>query len=72
MDKLVAVWEKTRLPKGLAIGERKYFFRQDRARHFANRKPDMSFLVYDEEQLGLEQYLEQLQAYAEKFRQDAF
>ena len=60
---LVAVWEKTRLPKGMSTPEKKFFFQQDRARHFAFRRPDMTYLIYDEQLLGLEKYLEQLQDY---------
>ena len=71
-DKLVAVWEKTRLPKGMNTADKQYFFRQDRARHFANRKPDMSYFIYDEQQLDLEGYLEKLKAYTEKFKKDSF
>lgn len=71
-NKLVSVWEITRLPKGMSTPDKKYFFRQDRARHLANRKPDMSYFIYDEEQLDLEGYLEKLKAYTEKFRNDSF
>jgi len=71
-DKLVNVWEKTRLPKGMSTADKKYFFRQDRARHFANRKPDMSYFIYDEQQLDLEGYLEKLRAYTETFKNDSF
>jgi len=72
LNNLVQVWEKTRLPKGLETAEKKYFYQQDRARHFANRKPDMSFLIYDEQQLDLEGYLEKLKAYTEKYKKDSF
>ena len=68
LNHVVTVWEKTRLPKGMSTADKKYFFQQDRARHFANRKPDMSFLIYDEQQLDLEGYLEKLKAYSEKYK----
>jgi len=71
-NKLVSVWEKTRLPKGMNTPDKKYFFRQDRARHFANRTPDMSYFIYDEQQLDLEGYLEKLKVYIEKFKTDSF
>ena len=60
---LVATWEKTRLPKGMNTPEKKFFFQQDRARHFAFRRPDMTYLIYDEQLLGIEQYLEDLRKY---------
>jgi len=72
LNNLVAVWEKTRLPKGMETAEKKYFYQQDRARHFANRKPDMSFLIYDEQQLDLEGYLEKLKIYMEKYSGNSF
>lgn len=69
---LVASWQKTRLPKGMSAGGKKYFYRQDRTRHFANRRPDMTYLIYDEQKLGLEGYLEKLKAYMEKYKNDSF
>jgi len=69
---LVNTWEKTRLPKGMSTADKKYFFQQDRTRHFANRKPDMTFLIYDEQDLDLEGYLEKLKAYMEKYRNISF
>lgn len=69
---LVAVWEKTRLPKGFSTADKKYFFQQDRARHFANRRPDMTYFVCDEEQLDLEGYLEKLKAFMVKYKNNSF
>jgi hexosaminidase len=65
---LVTVYEKTRFPKGLSTADKKYFWQQDRARHFANRRPDMSFLIYDEQLLGIESYLKNLKTYIEYFK----
>jgi hexosaminidase len=62
-NELVHVWEKTRLPKGLSTPEKKFFHEQDRARHFAFRKPDMTYLIYDEQRLGMEDYLKGLDKY---------
>jgi len=47
----------------MSTPQKPYFFEQDRTRHFANRVADMSYLVIDEEQLGLESYLENLEQY---------
>jgi len=69
---LVTVWEKTRLPKGLSTPEKKYFFQQDRTRHFAQRRPDMSFLIYDEQTLDMEGYLERLKAYMNTYKNNSF
>ncbi|MBW7995891.1 MAG: family 20 glycosylhydrolase [Candidatus Glassbacteria bacterium] len=66
---LVAVWEKTRLPKGMDTPEKKFFFQQDRARHFGFRRPDMSYLICDEQMLGLEDYLAKLTEYTAWYRE---
>jgi hypothetical protein len=60
---LIAVWQQTRLPKGLSTDDKNYFWQQDRARHFANRRPDMTYLIYDEQLLDMEGYLEKLKKY---------
>ena len=67
-DNLVTVWEKTRLPKGMSTDEKQYFFQQDRARHFANRRPDLTYLIYDEQLLDLEGYLEKLRDYMKYYQ----
>jgi len=66
---LLAIWEKTRLPKGLSTDEKQFFHRQDRARHFAFRRADMSYLICDEELLGLEEYKEKLMKYMDYYKQ---
>ena len=67
-EKLVETWERTRLPKGYSTQEKPYVFAPDRARHFANRTPDMRYLILDEELLNLEGYLESLRAYITGYR----
>ena len=62
-DRLVTIWEKTRLVKGLSTDEKPFVWAPDRARHFANRTPDMRYLILDEELLDLEGYLERLESY---------
>jgi predicted amidohydrolase len=65
---LVSVYEETRLPKGLSTDQKTFFWQQDRARHFAFRRPDMTFLIYDEQLLDMEGYLERLKDYIEYFK----
>jgi len=65
---LVTVWEKSRLPKGMSTDEKEFFHRQDRARHFAFRRADMSYLICDEDMLGLDEYREKLLDYMEYYR----
>jgi hexosaminidase len=67
-DDLVKTYEETRLPKGFSTSDKAFFWQQDRARHFAFRRPDMSFLIYDEQLLDMEGYLEKLKAYIEFFK----
>lgn len=71
-NNLVNVWDKTRVPKGMSTSGKKYFYQQDRTRHFANRRPDMTYLICDEQKLGMEEYLEKLQAYMVKYKNDSF
>jgi len=68
IDELTLTWDKTRLPKGISTKEKQYFFQQDRARHFANRRPDMSYLFYDEEKLYIDKYLNDIRAYAAYYK----
>lgn len=68
-NELVAVWQRTELPKGMSTDNKKYFFEQDRARHFANRAPDMTYLIINEQQLDLEGYLLKLQQYKDFYKQ---
>jgi len=67
-ENLVDIWEQTRLPKGYSTSEKPYVFAPDRARHFANRTPDMRYLILDEELLDLEGYLTRLKAYIADYR----
>jgi hypothetical protein len=68
-DALVKVWEKTRLPKGFSTPGKPFFHQQDRARHFAFRRADMSYLIYDEQRIGLDAYLKDLREYMKCYRQ---
>lgn len=68
LQRLEAIWSKTRLPKGLSTNNKKYFFEQDRTVHFANRAPDMSYLIIDEQKLDLEGYLLKLRQYMDFYR----
>lgn len=65
---LTETWDKTRLPKGMSLPGKQYFHQQDRARHFANRTPDMSYLIYDEQLLNMEGYIKDLEEYMEYYK----
>lgn len=58
---LTAVWEKSRYPKGQAVGGRTFSHVLDDTKdHWADRRPDLSYLTAPEESIGLEQWMEQL------------
>jgi hypothetical protein len=67
---LVETWEQTRLPKGMSTPDKEFFFQQDRARHFAFRTADMSYLIYDEELLDMEGYLERFKKYMRYYKEE--
>jgi hypothetical protein len=50
------------LPKGLSLPGKPYVHGRDRGRNFANRTPDMRYLVIDEELLNLEGWSDSLKA----------
>jgi hypothetical protein len=61
-------WEKSQFPKGMSTSGKEYVHGRDQQRNFANRRPDLSFMICDEEALGLEEYLMNLKDYMEKYR----
>ncbi len=67
-NNLVATWQQTMLPKGMSTESKTYFFEQDRTRHFANRTSDMTYLIYDEQLLNMEGYLQDLRSYMQFFQ----
>lgn len=71
-ENLNKVWEQTRLPKGMSTNQKSFFFQQDRTRHFANRKPDMTYLIYDEQKLDMEGWLERFKVYMEQYKSNSF
>jgi hexosaminidase len=56
-------WEKSQFPKGMSLPGKSYVHARDEQHNFANRRPDLSFMICDEESLGLEEYLTELQKY---------
>ena len=70
MRNLVKVWERTRLPRGMFKGGKKFLHARDRARHFCNRVPDMSYHVHDEERLDMEGWLRDLRKIIAKYEKE--
>jgi len=67
-SEIKTTWEKSQLPKGMSTPEKKYVHGRDEQHNFANRRPDMSFMICDEEALGLEQYLRDLKQYMQVYK----
>ena len=68
-NEIKTIWEKSQLPKGMSTSDKKYVHGRDEQRNFANRRPDLSFMICDEEALGLEEYLEDLQNYIDSYKE---
>ena len=61
-------WEKSQFPRGMSTPDKKYLHARDQQRNFANRRPDLSFMICDEEDLGLEDYLKNLTQYMRYYK----
>ena len=53
----------------MSVHDKKFFFEQDRTVHYANRAPDMTYLIIDEQLLDLEGYLLKLQKYKQFYHE---
>jgi hypothetical protein len=67
--RFVETWEKSQLPKGISTPQKKYVHARDRQHNFANRRPDYSFIIYDEQKLDLEGYLAKLREYMKWYKE---
>jgi hypothetical protein len=67
-NEIKSTWEKSQLPKGMSTSDKKYVHGRDEQRNFANRRPDLSFMICDEQALGLEEYLTDLQNYMDLYK----
>jgi hypothetical protein len=67
-DNLKAVWEKSRYPKGRSVGDRNFVHVMDDVKdHLADRRPDLSYLISPEENIGLANWLVDLRKIAEAY-----
>lgn len=65
---LVETWEKSRLPKGQEVGGRRFVHIMDDTKdHWADRTPDLSYLVMRERRLNLEDWAERLKKVREEY-----
>jgi hexosaminidase len=67
-NEIKSTWEKSQFPKGMSTPDKKYVHARDQQRNFANRRPDLSFMIYDEQKLGLEEYLQHLKEYTNWYK----
>jgi hypothetical protein len=62
------VYAKSRYPKGRSVGGRKFFHQVDDTKdHWADRRPDLSFMFAAEESIGLEKWQKDLRQVMEAF-----
>ena len=66
------IWEKSRYPKEREVdGKKFYHVLDDTKDHWADRRPDLTYLIAPEESIGLEQWIKDLKAVMEKYREMA-
>jgi hexosaminidase len=60
-QRLKMIWEKSRFPKGREVGGKKFYHVLDDTKdHWADRRPDLSYLIAPEESIGLEKWMQGL------------
>jgi hypothetical protein len=58
---LEAIWEKSRFPKGQEVNGRKFVHILDDTKdHWADRRPDLSYMIAPEESIDLEGWMEEI------------
>lgn len=65
---LRTVFEKSQFPKGRTVGGRKFVHVLDDTKdHWADRRPDLSYMSAPEESIGMEQWLKSLRSITEEY-----
>ncbi|MEM2465494.1 MAG: hypothetical protein QXL85_07810, partial [Candidatus Bathyarchaeia archaeon] len=66
------IWEKSRYPKGREVGGKKFYHVLDDTKdHWADRRPDLTYLIAPEESIGLEQWMKDLKLIIENYKEIA-
>ena len=61
LARLAATWEKSRFAKGREVNGREFYHVMDDTKdHWADRRPDLSYMTAPEESIGLEEWLKEL------------
>jgi hexosaminidase len=64
-ETLKAIWEKSRFPKGQEVNGRKFYHVMDDTKdHWADRRPDLTYMTAPEESMELEKWLTRLTSIA--------
>jgi hypothetical protein len=59
---LTVIWEKSRFAKGRTVDGRKFYHVLDDTKdHWADRRPDLSYMIAPEESIELESWLKQIE-----------
>ncbi len=67
-EKLRRIWEQDRFPKGREVAGRKFVHILDDVKdHFADRRPDLSYMIAPEESIELEKWMEKLDQVGRSF-----
>jgi len=67
-ENLKTIWEKSRFPKGREVQGRKFYHVMDDTKdHWADRRPDLSYMLAPEESMGLENWLKQFASVAREY-----
>ena len=67
---LKKVWEKSRYPKGREVdGKKFYHVLDDTKDHWADRRPDLTYLIAPEESIEIEQWMAELKTIIKKYSQ---
>ncbi|RPI24845.1 MAG: hypothetical protein EHM61_16005 [Acidobacteria bacterium] len=54
-------WEKSRFPKGQEVNGKKFYHVMDDTKdHWADRRPDLSYMIAPEESIGLEEWIKKV------------
>jgi hexosaminidase len=67
-DYLRRIWEKSRFPKGQEVNGRKFVHVMDDTKdHWADRRADLTYMIAPEESIGLDKWVQQLEAIAKEY-----
>jgi len=67
-EQLTVTWEKSRYPKGREVGGRKFYHVLDDTKdHWADRRPDLTYMIAPEESIRLEDWMKQIESLAQSF-----